>query len=193
MSNTSTNYLATPNDETRMTRKRLQVSRRKIATTNLGAHCSTILYHLASSTHSIYPDRQLDLVWIARTWRKRKPFYCFRKRPIARAWHSVLLYFVFLDGQQHTSRFLPFLHIRLSFSNRLLLERKRRVSWARLRGKDKEKAVGAAPMGKEKKEISNIVGALKWMAFFFFLHYPFFLSSLSLSLSLSLSASLTRC
>ena len=124
MSNTSTNYLATPNDETRMTRKRLQVSRRKIATTNLGAHCSTILYHLASSTHSIYPDRQLDLVWIARTWRKRKPFYCFRKRPIARAWHSVLLYFVF-DGRNQLAASYLFCIYGCLFTNRLSLERKR--------------------------------------------------------------------
>ena len=118
MSNTltSTNYLATPNDETRMTNKRLQVSRRKIATQilELTAQPSCTVLQDQINLRSNSGSAIIRSCWIARNRRKRKPFYCFfSKRPIACAWHSVLLYFV-LTASNTTSRFLPFLHIRLS-------------------------------------------------------------------------------
>jgi hypothetical protein len=86
-----------------MTRKRLQVSRRKIATTNLGAHCSTILFTVSQvqiNCRSIL-DREYLLLLDSQDLEEKKAFLLFLKKDPSRAPGILFYCILFLTASNH--------------------------------------------------------------------------------------------
>ena len=106
----------------------------------------------------------------------------FQKGPSRAPGILFLLYFVFSNGQQQLAAFYLF-----CIYGCFLLEVEEEAIVGLPARKEKEGELQMAPLQweKEKGEISNIVGALKWTAFSFFI-----LLSLSLTLSPPLSRTL---